>query len=96
MSKVQSWWIYQGRRVTEPWTIHVFCTKEGRKIRCDFDLFAEWIPNKSRRLTARDIPTSERFIQQVQDICVSLGVEFTESDAQTIREELTEMLKQFK
>lgn len=92
MARVKDFWIYQERRKSVPWAIHIFATKEGRSIRCDFDLFAEWLPNKSKKVTVKDIALYN-VAKWVQDICEKFSVEFTVQDAAQIEHDL-KLLKQ--
>ena len=92
MARVKDFWIYQERRKSVPWAIHIFATKEGRSIRCDFDLLAEWLPNKSKKITVKDIALYN-VAKRVQHICEKCNVEFTVQDAAQIEHDL-KLLKQ--
>lgn len=92
MARVKDFWIYQERRKSVPWALHIFATKEGRSIRCDFDLFSEWLPNKSKKVTVKDVALYN-VAKWVQDICEKFSVEFTIQDATQIEHDL-KLLKQ--
>ena len=92
MARVKDFWIYQERRKSVPWAIHIFATKEGRSVRCDFDLFAEWLPIKSKKVTVKDVALYN-VAKWVQDICEKFSVDFTIQDATQIEHDL-KLLKQ--
>lgn len=91
MARVKDYWIYQERRKSVPWAIHLFATKDGRKTRCDFDMYAEWIPNASKRLTVKNVSIWS-VKDEVQRICASLDMPFEKEDAGQIKSELMLML----
>lgn len=47
MVKTKDWWIYQDHKTKEPWVLHLVVKKDGRSLRCEGELFAEWISNDS-------------------------------------------------
>lgn len=75
-----------------PWALHIFATKEGRNVRCDFDMFAEWIPNKSKQFTFENVQL-HHIAKWVQDTCMKCNIEFTAKDAAEIEYNL-KLLKQ--
>lgn len=92
MARVKDYWIYQERRKAIPWALHIFATKEGRSTRCDFDMYAEWIRNKSHKITVKDV-SLHNVSRWVHDICADFGMVFTVEDATQIDNELR-LLKQ--
>ena len=92
MARVKDYWIYQQRRRAVPWALHIFATKEGRSIRCDFDMYAEFINNKSHKITVKDIAL-HNLARWVDDLCADYGVTFTLEDETQIDSEL-QLLKQ--
>lgn len=87
MARVKDYWIYQERRKSVPWAVHIFATKEGRAIRCDFDFYAEWITNKSNKITVKDV-SIHNVKYWIEKLCHDFNQEFTNDDAAQINADL--------
>lgn len=87
MARVKDFWIYQQRRKSVPWAVHIFATKEGRTITCDFDIFAEWIPCDSKRMTVESV-SIHRVGDYIRDICEKYDQDYTVQDASQVEYEL--------
>lgn len=91
MARVKDYWIYQQRRKAIPWAVHIFATKDGRKLRCDFDMYAEWIPTDSNKITVEDC-SLHSVAGHIAKLCKKFGQEFTPDDQRDIDENI-EILK---
>lgn len=96
--KVQERWIYQARKVDDPWALQITARKEYRRIRADSFLYAEWIPHERKRLSIPNVSLTndDVFIGEVRGICLMAGKEFTDDDESQIREALDELRESFK
>ena len=95
--KEKSWWVYQDRKVTEPWAIHLTARKERRRIRADTEIYADWLPTKSRRMLLYDVPIaqSRTWLGEVGKILAAYGHLLTERDVGQLERELDELKKSF-
>lgn len=92
--KELSWWVYQGRKVTEPWAIHLTARKERRRIRADTEIYADWFNIPSKRFLIRDmsIVQTSRWIDGIGRILAAYDHPLDATD----REQLEEALKDLK
>lgn len=97
--KKKDYWIYQTRKEKEPWCIHMFATKDGRKIRADFEIYAEWIDNESHKIDVKDVSivnnTQEAFLGSFRLIASRRGHQLTKGDETQIRTEINELKREF-
>lgn len=95
--KEQSWWIYQERKVKEPWAIHLKATKSQRRIHVDTEIYADWIPTQSKRMLLYDasIAQSMAWLGEVGKILAAYGHPLTERDVRQLERELDELKKSF-
>lgn len=87
MARVHDFWIYQERKVKTPWGVHLFVTKEGRSYKCDFDLYGEFIPNKSHKFTVKDVALYN-VARWVMKLCTDCNVSFDLQDATQLDNEI--------
>ena len=95
--KEQSWWIYQERKVKEPWAIHLKATKLQRRIYVNTEIYADWIPTKSKRMLLCDVSIvqSRTWLCEVGKILAAYKHPLTERDAGQLERELDELKKSF-
>lgn len=95
--KEQSWWIYQERKVKEPWAIHLKATKSQRRIHVNTEIYADWLPTESRRMLLYDvsIAQSRTWLGEVGRILAAYGHPLTERDVGQLERELDELKKSF-
>lgn len=95
--KEQSWWIYQERKVAEPWAIHLKATKSQRRIRADTEIYADWLPTKSKRMLLHDtsIVQSRTWLGEVGKILAAYGHPLMERDVEQLEQELKELKESF-
>lgn len=92
--KEKSWWVYQDRKVTEPWAIHLTARKERRRIRADTEIYADWLNTSSKRLIIGDmsIVQASSWIDEIGRILAVYDHPLNGAD----REQLEQALKDLK
>lgn len=95
--KEKSWWIYQGRKVTEPWAIHLAARKERRRIRADTEIYADWLNIPSKRLVIGDmsIVQASSWIDEIGRILVAYDHPLDGADRQQLEQELKDLKESF-
>lgn len=95
--KELSRWICQGRKVPEPWAIHLTARKERRRIRADTEIYADWIRIPSRRflITDMSIVQAGRWIDSVGRILEIYDHPLDDRDRKQLRQELKELKESF-
>lgn len=95
--KEHSWWIYQERKVEEPWAIHVTARKSQRRIRADTEIYADWLPTPSKRMLLHDtsIVQSRTWLSEVGKILAAYGHPLQERDVGQLEQELRELKESF-
>lgn len=95
--QVRVWWIYQNRKVDEPWVLHITAKKEGRRIRADCEIYADWLMTPSKRYLISDVSIvrSSALIGYIASICKRHGHDLTNDDDRQIRQELRDLKASF-
>ena len=95
--KEKSWWVYQGRKVTEPWAIHLTARKERRRIRADTEIYADWLNIPSKRLIIGDmsIVQSSSWIDEIGRILAAYDHPLDGTDRQQLEEALKDLKESF-
>lgn len=95
--KVREWWIYQSRKVPEPWALHITARKEYRRIRADCEIYADWFFSPSKRFLIQDVSIvqSSNLIELIAKICKRHGHDITNDDERQIRQELRDLKASF-
>lgn len=93
--KEKSWWIYQDRKVDEPWALHVTARKDRRRIRGDTEVYAEWIrtPSKSMLIADTTLVALDTWLESIGYIMDKFGHPLTVTDIDQLKSEIA-MLKQ--
>ena len=96
--KEQTWWIYQGTNVPEPWAIHLTARKERRRIRADTEIYADWLTNPSKRFLIADmsIVKTTSWIDTIGHVLAAYNHPLTECDRELLESNLMELKKSFK
>lgn len=96
--KEQTWWIYQGMDVPDPWAIHLTARKERRRIRADTEIYADWLTNPSKRFLIADmsIVRTARWIDAIGHVLAACNHPLTECDRELLEFNLMELKKSFK
>ena len=96
--KEQTWWIYQGGNVPEPWAIHLTARKERRRIRADTEIYADWLTNPSKRFLIADmsIVRTASWIDTIGHVLAAYDHPLTERDREQLEWNLKELKKSFK
>lgn len=93
--KAKDWWIYQERKDSEPWAIHVIARKYYRKCRADFTLYADWCGNDSKKIEFEDISivsnSQEAFLGAFRNFAKARGHPLHKCDETQIRTELNDL-----
>lgn len=84
----QGFWIWQSRKVAEPWALRIDLAKERKTLRAKVALHAEWIPNESKVFRFEEMPVS-RIVPEVSAICASLEHQLTKEDIGQIEDDLS-------
>ena len=95
--KEQSWWIYQDRKVPDPWAIHLTARKERRRIRADTEIYADWFtnPNKSFLISDMSIVQSANWVDTVARILATYDHPLNDRDREQLLSELKELKESF-
>lgn len=95
--KEKSWWVYQGRKVTEPWAIHLKARKERRRIRADTEIYADWINTSSKRFLIGDmsIVQTPSWIETIGMILAAYDHPLDGTDRQQLEEALKDLKESF-
>ena len=95
--KEKSWWIYQGRKVTEPWAIHLTARKERRRIRAGTEIYADWLNIPSKRLVIGDmsIVQASSWIDEIGRILAACDHPLDGADRQQLEQELKDLKESF-
>lgn len=95
--KEKSRWVYQGRKVTEPWAIHLTARKERRRIRADTEIYADWLNTSSKRFLIGDmsIVHTSRWIETIGRILAAYDHPLDGTDRQQLEEALEDLKKSF-
>lgn len=95
--KEQSWWIFQGRNVPDPWAIHLTARKKRRRIRADTEIYADWLTTPSKRFLIGDmsIVQSESWINTIGYVLSAHDHPLTECDREQLVCNLSELKKNF-
>lgn len=95
--KEKSWWVYQDRKVTEPWAIHLTARKERRRIRADTEIYADWLNIPSKRLIIGDmsIVQASSWIETIGRILAVYDHPLDGTDRQQLEEELKDLKESF-
>ena len=95
--KEQSWWIYQERKVEEPWAIHLTARKERRRIRADTEIYADWLNIPSKRLIIGDmsIVQASSWIEAIGRILAVYDHPLDGTDRQQLEEALKDLKESF-
>ena len=95
--KELSRWICQGRKVPDPWAMHLTAHKERRRIRADTEIYADWLGIPSKRFLIRDmsIVQTERWIDSVGRILETYDHPLDDRDREQLRQELKELKESF-
>lgn len=95
--KEKSWWVYQGRKVTEPWAIHLTARKERRRIRADTEIYANWLNIPSKRLVIGDmsIVQASSWIDEIGRILAACDHPLDGTDRQQLEEALKDLKESF-
>lgn len=97
--KELEWWIYQSRKVDDPWAMHLTAWKDGRRIRASTEVYADFfhdVPSKRMLIGKRSIVSLDGWLNDVQQILTAYGHELTEADVNQLIEEISELKRQFK
>lgn len=97
--KRKEWWIYQERKEEVPWAVHVDAVKDGRKVTATFEVFAEWINNKSKRMVFQDVPITNgasSFLLAFHRLADSRGHPLTDADEMQVKYEIKMLKESFK
>lgn len=95
--KEQTWWIYQGRNVPDPWSIHLTARKERRCIRAGTEIYADWFTNPSKRFLIGDmsIVKTASWIDTIGHVLAAYDHPLTDSDREQLQWNLRELKKSF-
>jgi hypothetical protein len=95
--KEQSWWIYQDRKVPDPWAIHLTARKERRRIRADTEIYADWFINPNKRFLISDISIvqSANWVDTVARILATYDHPLNGHDREQLLSELKELKESF-
>jgi len=95
--KEKSWWVYQGRKVTEPWAIHLTARKERRRIRADTEIYADWLNIPSKRIVIGDmsIVQSSSWIETIGRILAAYDHPLDGTDRQQLEGALKDLRESF-
>lgn len=95
--KEKSWWVYQGRKVTEPWAIHLTARKERRRIRAETEIYADWLNTSSKRLVIGDmsIVQASGWIDEIGRILAAYDHPLDGADRQQLDEALKDLKESF-
>lgn len=97
--KELEWWIYQSRKVDDPWAIHMTAWKDGRRIRASTEIYGDFfadVPSKRMLIGMRSIVNLDSWLGDVRQILRAYGRELTDADRNQLIEEVSELKKQFK
>lgn len=93
--KTKDWWIYQERNVESPWALHLTVKKDGRSIRCEGELFADWVPCDTHKFVLDLIPLNS-LKSALYKALRDFGVEMDEQDQMQIDYEVRLIKESFK
>ena len=95
--KEKSWWVYQGRKVTEPWAIHLTARKERRRIRADTEIYADWLNIPSKRFVIGDmsIVQASSWIDEIGRILAAYDHPLDGADREQLEQALKDLKKSF-
>lgn len=95
--KEKSRWVYQSRKVTEPWAIHLTARKERRRIRADTEIYADWLNTSSKRFLIGDmsIVQTPRWIETIGRILAAYDHPLDGTDRQQLEEALKDLKESF-
>ena len=90
-------WVYQARKVAQPWALHISSRKEHRKIRADAEIYADYFTNKTHRMLIRDVSIvqAKTFLAVVDEVLSMYGHPLTETDKQQITDTITDIKQSF-
>lgn len=96
--KKKEWWIWQARKVDEPWVLHLTAYKEYRKVRADCELFADWLNTPSRLFRMVDVPIvkPEALLRDIDKVCSVYDHPMNDDDRAQIAQELDLLKESFK
>ena len=95
--KEKSWWVYQGRKVHEPWAIHLAARKERRRIRADTEIYADWLNTSSKRFVIGDmsIVQTAGWIDEIGRILAAYDHPLDGADREQLEQELKDLKESF-
>ena len=95
--KEKSWWVYQGRKVTDPRAIHLTARKERRRIRADTEIYADWLNIPSKRLIIGDmsIVQTSSWIDEIGRILAAYDHPLNGADREQLEQALKDLKKSF-
>ena len=95
--KEQTWCIYQGRNVPDPWAIHLTARKERRRIRAGTEIYADWFTNPSKRFLIGDmsIVKTASWIDTIGHVLAAYDHPLTDGDREQLEWNLRELKKNF-
>ena len=95
--KEKSWWVYQGRKVAEPWAIHLTARKERRRIRANTEIYADWLNTSSKRFIIGDmsIVHASSWINEIGRILADYDHPLDGADREQLEQELKDLKKSF-
>ncbi len=93
MAKTLGRKIYQERKVDEPWCIWVIATKEKRRCTADAEIYAEWIPCRSKCFKVKGVSIIDprTMAAAVNKVCDAYGHPLDAQDTAQIIEELNDL-----
>lgn len=95
--KQQEWWIYQKRKVPDPWAIHISARKDRRRcIEADVDFYADWFYTDRFHVSNMVIRSTDAFVERVGRILDYYDHPLLANDKKQLREEIEELKEKFK
>lgn len=93
--KTKDWWIYQERKTESPWALHLIIKKDKRSVRCEGELFAEWVSCDSHKFVFHLLPLNslKDYLQKVMN---SYGIVMDEQDQMQIDYEVKLIKESFR